>query len=100
MKKLPCMTSPCKDCPCRKDTLRGWLGKKRAIEIVDSDSFVCHKTTQDDILKRKQCAGHMLLMQRENSFYALAKALDIPLGLTGEELIFASKQDFIDHHKN
>lgn len=71
--KLPNIKSPCKDCPMRKDSLRGWLGKERMQEIMQSDSFVCHKDTS------KQCAGHMLIKGNENVFVATAKSMSIEL---------------------
>lgn len=89
---IPCMKSPCKNCPFKRDTLKGWLGKKRMTEILNSDSFVCHKNTS------KQCAGHMLIKGDENSFVAFAKLIAVDLGVRGRELVFDSKQDCIDHH--
>lgn len=91
--KLPNMPRPCKDCPFRKDTLRGWLGAPRMTEILSADSFVCHKKTSH------QCAGHMLINGTGNSFVALAARLRIPLKLAGHGLIFTSKQDCIEHHR-
>ena len=93
--KIPCMTHPCKACPFRKDTLKGWLGEKRMTEILDTDTFPCHKTKGD----RKQCAGHMLLKGDDNAFVRVAKAHELDLGLTGRELIFDNEQDCLNHHK-
>lgn len=58
MAKLPHIKKPCRDCPFRKDTLKGWLGEERIREIITADSFVCHKKTD------MQCAGHMLVNMR------------------------------------
>lgn len=91
---LPSMKAPCQDCPFRKDTLKGWLGEERIVEIVAADSFVCHKKTD------MQCAGHMLVSGEENAFVRLAAMLRIPLGLSGTQLVFASKAVCIEHHKN
>lgn len=103
--KIPLIKSPCKDCPFRKDCLEGWLGEKRISEILKQDSFVCHKTTNNDVegsdnLDRKQCAGFMLLKGSESAFVKLSKSLKLDLGLTGRELVFEHKQDCITHHKN
>jgi len=96
MKKinLPNVKKPCKDCPFRKDSMKGWLGTDRMTEILDSDTFVCHKKMD------LQCAGHMLLLKKENIFYRMAQAMKIDLGLSGEELVFDNKKDCINHHSN
>ena len=91
---LPNVKMPCKDCPFRKDSLKGWLGKERMEEILHSESFVCHKKVD------LQCAGHMLISGKENGFVALAERMGIPLKLTGKELVFQSKSDCIEHHAN
>lgn len=41
--KIPCVKKPCKDCPFREDSMEGWLGKARAKEIAEAQSFVCHR---------------------------------------------------------
>lgn len=93
--KLPNTKKPCKDCPFRKDSLKGWLGSERMAEILDQGSFVCHKTLHTT---RLQCAGHMLIKGDENQFFALADRLGIELELSGRELVFDNDQDCIDHH--
>jgi len=98
-KDLPMMHTPCKMCPFRKDCLKGWLGKKRMTQILNADSFVCHKTTDGDRLDRKQCAGFMLLKENGSTFVATAKALGIPIDLKGRELVFDTVEDCINHHK-
>lgn len=78
MSKLSHIKKPCLDCPFRKDTLQGWLGKDRMTEILAADSFVCHKKTD------MQCAGHMLLNAQDNAFVRLADRLGIQLGEPAE----------------
>lgn len=90
---LPNMKAPCLDCPFRKDTAKGWLGGARMAEILEADSFVCHKKTD------MQCAGHMLINGEGNAFVQLAARLRIALNLAGTEQVFASKAACIDHHK-
>lgn len=90
---LPNRKNPCKDCPFRKDSMRGWL-PRRIKQIIESDSFVCHKNNS------LQCAGHLILMKESNQFYRLAKALGLDLGLKNEHLIFDSPEDCIKHHQN
>ena len=93
---LPYMHTPCRDCPFRKDTLKGWLGERRMTEIVEASTFPCHKT----IGNRKQCAGHMLLKGAENEFVAMAGIMKIELDLKGRELVFDNEQECINHHKH
>jgi len=89
---LPNQKRPCADCPFRKDSLKGWLGEASMREILDTSSFVCHKKTD------LQCAGHMLIKGDENDFNQFAHRLNIPLNLKGKALIFANKQELINHH--
>ena len=96
--KLPNCKRPCKKCPFRKDTLRGWLGADRMEEILSSDTFVCHETTHGKTCERLQCAGHMLICGNENRFVQLASNLNIPLQLSGTELVFETKQECIEWH--
>ena len=90
--KIPCVKKPCKDCPFRKDTLKGWLGRDRAEEIAHAQTFVCHKNTS------LQCAGHMILRGYDNGFVRIAAIYKEDLKLKGQELVFDDVQDFIDHH--
>lgn len=99
MCKLPNMNKPCSNCPFRKDTLKGWLGEDRMTEILNQSSFVCHKTLDKGDKNRRQCAGHMLLMEQDNEFVELANRMNIDLGLNGRELIFDTKEECIKHHK-
>jgi len=62
--------------------------------ILDETSFVCHKDTT------KQCAGHMLIRGDKNEFITLSKSLNLPLNLSGEELVFDDEESCIEHHKN
>lgn len=89
---------PCKDCPFRKDSMKGWLGKDRVTEFLDTDSFICHKTTGGELTDRRQCAGHMLMKGQSNGFVRIANQLGERLNLTGGDLVFDSEQDCIDHH--
>lgn len=92
MTNLPNVKKPCKNCPFRKDTLRGWLGSERMTEILESQSFVCHKKIE------LQCAGHMIINGQKNDFVRLAGRLGIKLDLSGKELVFDSANECIKHH--
>lgn len=92
--KVPCVKKPCKDCPYRKDSLKGWLGKERMTELLKEDSFVCHKNTS------LQCAGHMLIKKEANIFVRTAQIYKTDLDIKGSELVFDTEQQCIDHHTN
>lgn len=92
MSKLPHMKRPCKDCPFRKNSLKGWLGEARASEFARCSNFLCHKDTDF------QCAGHMIMRGQNNDFVRMASRLNANLDLKGESLIFERSQDFINHH--
>lgn len=94
MQALPNCKRPCKDCPFRKDSLKGWLGASRMEDILNSGSFVCHKRTY------LQCAGHMLINGVNNEFVRLAQRLEIDLELSGRELIFDTREECIAHHND
>jgi hypothetical protein len=94
MTSLPNCKKPCKQCPFRKDAPQGWLGEERMEEIPQAESFVCHKK------KHLQCAGHMLIKGEDNGFVQLANRLNIPLELTGRELIFDTQEECIAHHSD
>lgn len=91
---LPCTKSPCGNCPFRKDSQKGWLGEDRIKEILKSDSFVCHKNNS------LQCSGHMHLLGNENAFVDMARRLNIDPKLKNRDLVFETKEDCINHHKN
>ena len=92
-RSLPNVKKPCKDCPFRTDSSRGWLGADGMTEILDSGSFVCHKKSH------LQCAGHMLINGDSNIFVRAANRLRIPLELSGGDAIFNSRDECISHHK-
>lgn len=75
MIRLPNVKKPCMGCPFRKDVLRGWLGAERMSEILNSQSFVCHKKTD------LQCAGHMLVNGKNNHFVSDCWAIGYRVGL-------------------
>jgi hypothetical protein len=85
-------TTPCSDCPWRRDSLNGWLGgtsKEKWIQIAHSDTVVpCHT------LKGAQCAG--ISVYRAN----VAKmAYEPNLKLAADrKLVFSWPPEFIEHH--
>lgn len=96
--KLPYMKAPCSNCPFRKDTMKGWLGRERMKGILESGSFTCHKTTGRRDEDLKQCAGHMLMLGEDSAFVQVAKRFGTPVQLKDHDRVFESKQQCIDHH--
>ena len=94
MTKLPHKKRPCKNCPFKRDTIKGWLGKERITEIVNANSFTCHKHE----LPRLQCAGHMILLGNRNAFVSTAEFMRINLKLDGRESVFKTVEECIEHH--
>ena len=92
MVKLPHKVSPCKNCPFKKDTLKGWLGSERMTEIINYHSFVCHKDNS------KQCAGHMILNGDKNAYVRLAHRMKLDLKLINQDLVFDTAEECIKHH--
>ena len=92
MTSLPNCKKPCANCPFRTDAPEGWLGSERMAEILDQGSFVCHKK------QHLQCAGHMLINGQRNDFVRMASRLNIPLDLSGRELVFETRDQCVDHH--
>ena len=90
--KLPYMNSPCPDCPFTAKCMEGWLGEERIKEILSADTFVCHK--RHDL----QCAGHMIIKGDANTFVRLADRLGIPVALTGQDKVFNTEQECVEHH--
>ncbi len=94
---LPNAKKPCDGkikCPFRTDCLSGWIGEERIKEIIDGESFVCHKN------HNLQCAGHLILKKEKNVFYQMAKRMGVNLNLKGFGLVFKTEQECINHHKN
>lgn len=85
-------TTPCSDCPWRRDSLNGWLGGHTAEEFVDiarSDfPYPCHT------IKNQQCAG--MAIYRRNTL----KAPRPPAIMLekDKETVFATPMEFTAHH--
>lgn len=99
----PIMTQPCKSCPFKLDTLKGWLGQDRTLSIskslLNGESFPCHKTFAG---KFKHCAGAALileLMNQPNQLMQVAQRLNhYPKPLRGKDLVFQTFDSFIKYH--
>lgn len=66
-------------------------------EILNDESFVCHKTV--DTPNPLQCAGHMLLSER-NLMYRMLQSMGKGDDVQGRELLFDTPEECIKHHGN
>jgi len=91
-------TSPCSDCPWRRDSVKGWLGEMSAQEWRDlahgEGSADCHALTQPNG-DAWQCAG--LAIYRANVCKSVRdpKALRLP----ADRVKVFSFGEFVKHHE-
>ncbi len=86
-------TSPCSDCPLRRDSLGGWLGGSTADEwaaMLHAEAKVeCH------VLEGAQCAGAAVyrgnICKRPRDKTILVLPSD-------EKTVFSNRREFLDHH--
>lgn len=98
----PATATPCSECPWRRVSWRGHLGPLSATEWVEkahSDAAIeCHLTVRQsgaEWNEVRQCRGAAIF--RAN----VLKTPRNPLVVTGpqdREAVFASNQEFIEHH--
>ena len=113
------LKKPCKNCPFRKDSTKGWLGFQRSKEIVDDvldndKTFSCHKTTGAETgeeIPREQhsfCAGALILLEKEKGYFAslpvrMAKMFgwfdESEMSQEDFDNVFDSRNDMCYHHK-
>lgn len=103
---------PCKDCPFRKDSLGGWLGRSRAKDIIETlkndGHFLCHKhvdysdesfSEENEDMKKTYkvkatdqfCAGALLLMQKEELLSANVLTRMGMMGIFGDDKLYPEK---------
>ena len=100
---------PCKNCPFRKDSLKGWLGRERALEIsnavlIENKTFQCHETI--GLKHKSHCAGALILYKygkiapHTNSLIQIAERLGMyePSKLDESIECFHTQEDFVNHH--
>lgn len=102
------MTKPCSNCPFLKKDGIDTLGKDRAEAILQQnkvDGFVCHKTVnysknvEEIDLKRKQCAGAMILAKKLGTpqpFLNLYEDMFGEMNLEDKHKVVNTEQEFID----
>jgi hypothetical protein len=117
------LKKPCKSCPFRTNSLKGWLGKSRAKEIADAlykkdQTFSCHKTVDynssdwdDESGERiyfnregeQHCVGALIMMEKKgyaNQMGRIAERLGIynRNNLVMTSPVFDNQNQFINHH--
>lgn len=110
---------PCPKCPFRKDCILGWLGRIRSEDIAgavldDGKTFSCHETVEHDDEtgehverdEEQHCVGALILTDNEevsNQMQRIAGRLGIydpeNIDPKARDLIFESREDFVDHHE-
>src|SRR6478609_9415624 len=88
-------TRPCSDCPWRRDSLPGWLGSRTADAWLKSahgeDMTYCHTVLGP------QCAGLAIYRANVCKIPRDPEALRLPKDC---ETVFASPNEFLDHHES
>lgn len=98
----PAVYSPCSQCPWRREAWAGYLGPLSAenwVKIANSDMpIMCHQTIEesDNYEGTFQCKGAAIF--RANICKAPRRE-DAAVGPQDKEKIFASAQEFTDHHE-
>lgn len=88
-------TTPCKDCPWRKVSMKGWLGSKHTPEewtqAAHGESRIeCH-------IHKAQCAGAAIYRANVCKAPRDPKMLVLKPDRTA---VFSSPRDFITHHRS
>lgn len=93
LKSLVQLTSPCSDCPWRRNALPAWLGRFTAEEwlrIAGSETRIdCH------VHKGPQCAGAAIYRANTSK---LPRSKDILLLSKNAESVFSSPGEFMAYH--
>lgn len=87
-------TTPCSDCPWRRDSLQGWLGSLSPRAWLSAahgeDTADCHTT------RGPQCAGLAIYRSNVCKRPRNTAALVLP---KDRELVFSSPVEFLTHHE-
>lgn len=92
-------TSPCKECPWRRKSPRGWLGASKNGKPIEASTYVqtAHFEGQIDChMKGKlQCAGAAIFRGNVLKLPRNKKLLVLP---NDHALVFSSSEEFLAHH--
>lgn len=99
----PATSSPCNDCPWRRNAIAGWLGPHTASEWLDiahgESAIACHQTIDhngQDWSELKQCRGAAIF--RAN-VAKLPRNPKVAVGPEDHEHVFSSSKEFLEHHE-
>lgn len=98
--------SPCRACPWRKDSAKGWLGAASPVEFLQTSEaehrMPCHlhvnyEDEDWELMadKAPQCAGRAIHFANRCKQPRNAHLLRLE---PNRESVFSNPQDFIDHH--
>lgn len=92
-------TSPCSDCPWRRNSIKGWLGPwdpQTWVNIAQSEERIeCHTSKDRESGDQWNCAGAAIF--RANIFKDLRDPLAFRLK-RNVTAVFAWGKEFIEHH--
>jgi len=99
------LKEPCKECPFRKSSLKGWLGGLTAREtwdyVLSEFDFACHMTRKKPDAKMSRCKGSQIFLlhhcKSPKINMPLKKALD-QTRKEGHEMDNYLGFDFLTHH--
>lgn len=100
------LKAPCKACPWRTTSAKGWLGASSPVEFLQQSEaeiqMPCHlhvdyesDTWQDDALEVPQCAGRAVHFANRCKRPQNPDLVVLP---ADRQAVFSNPQDFIDHH--
>ncbi len=98
--------TPCKACPWRKDSARGWLGNSTAVEFLQTSEaehrMPCHLHVDYEAAQWRQkaemapqCAGRAVHFANRCKQPRNPDLIRLP---ADRKEVFSSPQEFIDHH--
>jgi hypothetical protein len=101
------LKEPCKECPFRKTSLKGWLGgeltaKQTHDMVLGEADFACHKTRSKPLDKMSRCKGSQIFLLNHCKLPKFNQPLAKALKQTERE---GHKEndylgfDFIEHHE-
>lgn len=103
----PCSSAPCRECPFRRTSVSGWLGGNSVdFYLVQSHSdldIVCHMSPgfRDAELVARSCKGLAIYRRNVGKQPRGGSALvATKLSKPDRELVFATPQEFRQHHTN
>jgi hypothetical protein len=97
-------TTPCRECPWRKQSAPGYLGASNPIEFLETSEtgikMPCHLAVDYEeadwelqIEEAPHCAGRAIHYANRAK-----RGDDVPKMPADRENVFSNPQDFIDHH--